>query len=117
MHGGARHGSFAELPVAQPYEGLRRRTFDSAGSTVNEYSFEPGASFPLHRHPEEQVTLVLEGSVRLVADGESTALASGSWSVVGPDVEHGITAGPEGARIVAIVTPRRARTDAYTVVE
>ena len=116
MDGASSHGAFADLPVAEPYEGLRRRTFDSAGSTVNEYSFEPGASFPLHRHPEEQVTLVLEGRVEWTVDGESSTLAAGSWSVVGPDIEHGITAGPEGARIVAIITPRRTRTDSYTVV-
>jgi unsaturated pyranuronate lyase len=116
MSGGASHGAFADLPVAEPYEGLRRRTFDSAGSTVNEYSFEPGASFPIHRHPEEQVTLILEGSVELTVEGDTSILEAGAWSVVGGDVEHGITAGPDGARILAIITPRRTRTDAYTVV-
>lgn len=110
------HGTFAGLPVAEPYEGLHRRTFDSAGSTVSEYSFEPGASFPLHRHPEEQITLVLDGSVEWTVGRESATLQAGSWTMVGPDVEHGITAGPEGARIIAIITPRRTRTDAYTVV-
>ena len=112
----ASQGDFADLPAAEPYEGLRRRTFDSAGSTVNEYAFEPGVSFPLHRHPEEQITLVLEGSVEWTVDGATSTLGAGAWSVVGPGVEHGITAGPEGARIVAIITPRRARADAYTIV-
>jgi quercetin dioxygenase-like cupin family protein len=110
------HGSFSEMPSAEPFSGVGRRTFDSAGSTVNEYSFRAGAAFPVHRHPEEQVTLVLEGTVELTVDGEMSTLAAGSWSVVGPDVEHGITAGPSGARIVAIIMPRRERADAYTVV-
>ena len=117
MGSGASHGTFADLPVAEPYEGLRRRTFDSAGSTVNEYSFEPGASFPIHRHPEEQITLILEGTVMLTVEGNTSILEAGGWSVVGCDVEHGITAGPDGARILAIITPRRTRTDAYTVVQ
>ncbi len=112
----SRLGTFEGLPVSEPFVGLRRRTFDAAGSTVNEYSFEPGASFPIHRHPEEQVTLILEGSVELTAEGATTQLGPGSWSIVDGDVEHGITAGPDGARIVAIVTPRRARPDAYSVV-
>lgn len=113
----ARHGTFADLPTAEPYAGLRRRTFESAGSTVNEYAFDAQASFPLHRHPEEQITFVLEGSVELTVAGEVSMLGPGSWSVVGPNLEHGITAGPEGARIVAIITPRRSSVDAYTVVE
>ena len=84
---------------------------------MNEYSFEPGASFPLHRHPEEQITLILEGSVELTVQGDTSILEAGGWSVVGGDVEHGITAGPEGARIVAIIVPRRASVGAYTGVE
>jgi quercetin dioxygenase-like cupin family protein len=110
-------GSFDALPAEEPYPGLRRRTFDSAGASVNEYSFEAGASFPLHRHREEQITLVLDGEVEMTIAEGSTRLAAGGWSVVGPDVEHGITAGPNGARILAIVVPRRQTADAYTLVE
>jgi quercetin dioxygenase-like cupin family protein len=110
-------GSFDALPAEEPYPGLRRRTFDSAGATVNEYSFEPRASFPLHRHPEEQITLVLDGQVEMTIAGRASGLSAGGWSVVEPEVEHGITAGPQGARILAIVVPRRQGAGAYTVVE
>ena len=110
-------GSFDSLEVEEPYPGLRRRTFDSDGATVNEYTFAPGASFPLHRHPQEQITLVLEGEVTMTVESSSTELAARAWSVVGPDVVHGITAGAEGARILAVVVPRRRAAAAYTVVE
>jgi quercetin dioxygenase-like cupin family protein len=109
-------GSFESLPVEEPYPGLRRRTFDSAGATVNEYAFEPGASFPLHRHPQEQITLVEEGEVEMTIEGKVSRLTAGAWSVVGPDAEHGITAGAGGARILAIIVPRRKSADGYTVV-
>ena len=109
------HGSFGGLAVEEPYDGLRRRTFDSEGATVNEYTFEPGARFPLHRHSQEQITLVTEGDVELRAGEETSRLAAGDWSVVAGGVEHGITAGPAGARILAIVVPRRR--EAITVVE
>jgi quercetin dioxygenase-like cupin family protein len=110
-------GRFDALPAEEPYPGLRRRTFDSAGASVNEYSFQPGASFPLHRHPQEQITLVLDGEVEMTIAEGSSRLSAGAWSVIEPDVEHGITAGPQGARILAIVVPRRQAADAYTVVE
>lgn len=110
-------GSLDSLPVAEPYPGLRRRSFDGAGATVNEYVFEPGARFPLHRHPEEQITLVVEGEVEMTIDGRTSPLRSGGWSVVAPGVEHGITAGRGGARILAIVVPRRIEADAYTLVD
>jgi quercetin dioxygenase-like cupin family protein len=112
-----RTGSFDALPESEPYNGLRRRTFDSGGATVNEYRFAPGARFPLHTHPEEQITLVTEGEVELTAAGEVTRLGAGGWSVVAGGVDHGIRAGDQGAAILAIIVPRRASPSAYTVVE
>jgi quercetin dioxygenase-like cupin family protein len=58
---------------------------------------------------------VLEGSIELAVAGESIALREGGWSVVGGGVAHSIRAGAEGARILAIVIPRRETPDAYTV--
>src|SRR2546426_11515412 len=37
---------------------------------------DPNASFPLHHHPEEQITLVTHGEVELTADRKSTRLNS-----------------------------------------
>ena len=110
-------GRLGDLPAEQPYPGLERRTFDSDAATVNEYRFEPGARFPLHRHPEEQITLVEEGEVEMTIGGRRERLAAGGWSVAAPDVEHGITAGEAGARILAILVPRRPGSSAYTVLE
>jgi quercetin dioxygenase-like cupin family protein len=109
-------GSFAALPADEPYEGLHRRSFSCAGATVTEYSLEPGARFPLHRHPQEQITLIQDGDVELTVGGRLAALSAGDWSVIGPEVEHGVRAGETGARIVAIVIPRREQPDAYTVI-
>jgi quercetin dioxygenase-like cupin family protein len=100
-------GRFDDQPAEEPYPGVRRHTVHSEHATVAEYAFEPGASFPLHAHPQEQVTLVLEGDVELTAAGRTERLAAGAWSVVPGGVEHGATAGAGGARIVAFVVPRR----------
>ena len=56
-------GSFADVAADVPYPGVSRRTVDAPAATVNRYDFAPGATFPRHRHPQEQITLVLEGSV------------------------------------------------------
>lgn len=113
---GALEGRFADLEAHEPYPGVVRRSFDSDKATVNQYAFAPAARFPIHRHESEQITLIEEGEVDLTVDGVTRRLRAGDWSVVAGDVEHGITAGPDGARIVAVVVPRRERADAYTVV-
>jgi quercetin dioxygenase-like cupin family protein len=110
------NGSFDSLAVTQPYPGLARRTFDSEHASVNEYRFAPRASFPLHVHPEEQLTFVLEGEIELTAGADATRLQAGDWAITSGGVEHGVTAGAGGARVLAVVVPRRSSPDAYTVV-
>jgi quercetin dioxygenase-like cupin family protein len=112
-----RRGAFGDLPVDQPYPGVYRRALDTDRATVTRYVFEPGARFPQHVHPQEQFTLVEEGTVELDAAGERSRLLAGDWSVIPPEVEHGITAGEAGASILAIVVPRRSGADDYTLAE
>lgn len=75
--------------------------------TVVEYRFQPEAVFPLHHHAEEQVVIVLEGSIRFVLDGRPVDLGPGACARVAPNVPHGATAGRQGARMLNLVSPRR----------
>jgi quercetin dioxygenase-like cupin family protein len=109
-------GKFDELPTDVPYDGVTRHSFSSNEATVTRYTFAPGAAFPMHRHPQEQITLIQRGEVEMTVGASVERLSAGEWSVVEGDLEHGITAGPGGATVVAIVVPRRASSDAYTVV-
>jgi quercetin dioxygenase-like cupin family protein len=100
-------GSFEEIGAERPYDGIARRVLTTAKATVQEYRFDPGATFPIHHHPQEQITLVLEGNVSFSADGQTCDLSAGAWAVVPGDVDHGITAGPAGARFLAVLVPPR----------
>jgi quercetin dioxygenase-like cupin family protein len=109
------HGSFEGLEQDEPFPGVLRWTFDAEGATVTRYDFEPGASFPIHHHPQEQITVVTRGEIEFTADGAAKRMAPGDWSVVRGGVEHGIRAGSDGASIVATIVPRRDPADAYTL--
>jgi quercetin dioxygenase-like cupin family protein len=100
-------GSFEELGADSPYAGIARRVLTTSKATVQEYSFEADATYPLHDHPQEQITLVLDGELTFTVNGQSQELSAGAWSVVPGDVQHGITAGPAGARFLAILVPPR----------
>jgi unsaturated pyranuronate lyase len=110
-----RAGSFDALPADEPFPGVRRESFTTERATVTRYTFAPGAAFPLHRHPQEQTTLILEGDVEMAIRSARRPLRAGDWAVVGPDVEHGITAGAEGARIIAVIAPPRTGSDEYEI--
>jgi quercetin dioxygenase-like cupin family protein len=109
-------GRFDDLEVETPFPGVSRRALDTAGATITEYTFEPGATFPQHHHPQEQITLILEGEVELTAAAAPETLGPGGWSVVEGGVAHGITAGPAGTRFLAVLVPRRD-PGAYTLSE
>jgi quercetin dioxygenase-like cupin family protein len=112
----SRHGSFEGLAADGVYDGVTRRSFSSDRATVTNYTFAPGAKFPRHRHAQEQITLIQAGEVEMTIGDRVEHLTAGDWSVLEPEMEHGITAGPGGAAVVAIVVPRRESADAYAVI-
>jgi quercetin dioxygenase-like cupin family protein len=109
-------GNFDELPADAVYDGVTRRTFSSEKATVTSYTFAPDATFPRHRHAQEQITLIQSGDVDMTIGDRVEHLSAGDWSVVQPDVEHGITAGASGATVLAVIVPRRESVSGYTVV-
>ena len=110
-------GSFDDVEADEPYAGIVRRVLDCERATLVRYEFAGHARFPLHRHPQEQITLIERGTIELTVDGELRPLAGGAWAVSAPDVDHGIEAGAEGAVVVAVSVPRRAHAGDLTVVE
>jgi quercetin dioxygenase-like cupin family protein len=106
-------GSLDALPSEQPFDGITRQAMTTSRMTISSYTFEPGATFPLHSHSQEQWTIVEEGSVEMTIAGTASRMGVGEWSLIDPGVEHGITAGEEGARILAIISPPRASADEY----
>jgi quercetin dioxygenase-like cupin family protein len=107
-------GRFDQLEPESPFPGIVRRALTTDEATVTEYRFEPGATFPQHHHPQEQITLVLSGEVRMTIAGTTRELSSGGWSVVPGGIAHGITAGATGATFLALLVPRRDPADPYT---
>lgn len=115
MSGEHHSGSFDGLPGESPYPGVQRASFDGEGATVTRYRFDADARFPLHRHSQEQLTMIIEGRVTFEVGGRQHELGPGDWSVVPGGVEHGLHAGAEGAEFLAVVVPRRDHAHAYSV--
>jgi quercetin dioxygenase-like cupin family protein len=66
----------------------------------------PGASFPLHRHPAEQILILLEGSEEHIVEGETFLMQAGDVSVHPPNAEHGGRT-PMGFKGIDIFAPPR----------
>jgi quercetin dioxygenase-like cupin family protein len=55
---------------------------------VNIVDLDEGAIVPLHKHPEEQVTLILKGALEFELEGESFVLHTGEGVLIPANAEH-----------------------------
>ncbi|MGH2614574.1 MAG: cupin domain-containing protein [Thermomicrobiales bacterium] len=70
-------------------------------------AMEPGAVVVEHSHPNEQLGVVIEGSVTIAAAGETREMVVGDAYVVPSDVIHQGVAGPDGVLLVETFVPVR----------
>jgi len=69
--------------------GLMFRPIVGKDLAVNIVRFEPHTEAPVHAHPEEQITLVLEGEFEFEVNGEQRILKPGMSVVIPPNAPHG----------------------------
>jgi quercetin dioxygenase-like cupin family protein len=94
-----------------PFPGIERTTVDTAKATIVEYQFSPGARFPTHHHAQDQITVVLAGSVYFDGAEEQRQLSGGEWMSTPSGEPHGIHVGEESATFLAILVPPRAPSE------
>ncbi|HWI19639.1 MAG TPA: cupin domain-containing protein [Vicinamibacterales bacterium] len=94
------------LPVRELFPGLRARLIHSERVSHSWVDVDPGATFPEHQHPHEQIVSVLAGELELVVEGVSHRLTPGLVFVIPPNVRH--SGGSKlGARVLDTFAPVR----------
>lgn len=96
-----------ELPARPIWAGVLARAVHGGRVTVGVIEFEAGVELPEHRHDNEQLGLLLSGSLTLCVGGETRALGPGELWRIPPDVPHSGRAGPQGAVAVEVFGPPR----------
>jgi uncharacterized cupin superfamily protein len=81
-----------------------RRELGVTSFGLNELALEPGQRGRIHRHREqEEVYLVLEGTLTLLVEGEEHALGRGELARVGPELRRQlVNRGPERLILLAL---------------
>jgi quercetin dioxygenase-like cupin family protein len=96
------------IPVEQPLEGVARQTVHGASQTLVRYIYQPGSIFPIHQHPEEQITIVLSGSIDFTVDGAPLTLSSGECALIPANTPHGaMVSGSEVVETLNTMSPKR----------
>ncbi|HEY2686742.1 MAG TPA: cupin domain-containing protein [Steroidobacteraceae bacterium] len=96
----------ADDKPAQPTRSILER-HDQSGVPGKEIvigtaTLPPGATFPYHTHPGDEVGYILKGSVTGKTKGQPDKVLKAGDSFFNPrGAEHSVVAGPEGAEIVS----------------
>jgi quercetin dioxygenase-like cupin family protein len=98
----------ADIEPLALLDGLRVRPVNGERITLAVFELDPGIAMPEHRHPNEQVGMVLRGEFTFTVDGETRLRKPGDMWVIPPDVPHQVErAGGAGCTIVESFSPPR----------
>jgi quercetin dioxygenase-like cupin family protein len=89
------------------WDGVVSRGVHGENMTVTLLELDAGKVVPEHSHVNEQVGILVEGSVTFTIDGETAEIEPGGMWVIPPHAPHSVVTGPEGAIIVEAFSPTR----------
>lgn len=106
--------NLSDAPVAKEGNGFKQVVFRGVDQMVGMTTIGPEREDkPQHSHPWEQTTVVIEGEVDFLVDGERVSLDTHDAVEIPPDVPHASrAAGSEPARLLAFWPLREDRLDA-----
>src|SRR4051812_39202599 len=102
--------AFTDLEGIAPLQiwpGLIARPLTGDEATLAQIELEPGVDVPEHSHVNEQIGILLGGSMTFRIGEESRELQPGGSWIIRAHVPHSVTAGPNGATLVEVFVPAR----------
>lgn len=107
-------GSIEPLRI---WDGVRGRPVEGERITMAVIELDANAIIPEHRHPNEQLGILLRGSMRFRIAGEERDLRpGGTWRILA-DVPHEVHVGPQGAVCIDVFSPPREDWHALPIAE
>ncbi|MBI3138752.1 MAG: cupin domain-containing protein [Sphingobacteriales bacterium] len=77
-----------------------------AQMTLGLVEIKKGSDLPMHQHPHEQITYILEGQLDMTIGGERCQLKAGMYYVIPSNVRHGAVAVTD-CKVIDVFNPVR----------
>lgn len=101
----ARLSDIRTLPI---WNGVLGRAVQGEQMTLAVVELDPDSVVPEHQHPNEQLGVVLQGTLTFTIGGERRALVAGDTYTIPSNVPHDVVTGPGGAVVLDVFAPVRA---------
>ena len=98
--------TIADIAERELLPGFHVRFIHTENMTIGHFRIEAGSELPLHHHPHEQVTTLLEGRFAMTLDGEERICEPGQAVVIPGNVPHSGKALTD-CRIIDVFSPPR----------
>ena len=95
------------IPVENISEGIERQMVVGENIMICRLRFAPFVVTPAHRHPHEQMTLVIQGKVKFILDTEERVVSAGDVLHFPSEYWHGATMLDEEVVLIDIFSPIR----------
>lgn len=101
-----------EQPFTEARPGIFGATVHTPQLTAILYRYGPDSSWEEHQHPQDQITMVLEGVIDFVVDGTPIRLTAGQLATLPGGTPHSATVPAPGAVSLNVLTHRDVPPDA-----
>jgi len=105
--------SLADLPLLAIWDGVRARTVEGRELTFAVVELDPLGAVGEHQHPNEQIGMVVQGTLTFTIGGETRELVAGDTYNIPANVPHDARAGAGGAVAIDVFAPVRADWDRF----
>ena len=96
-----------DIAPAPIWHGILARAIHGRDATLAVVELAPDSIVGSHTHANEQLGIVLRGSMTFTIGGETRALVAGDLYRIPSNMPHEATTGPEGAVVIDVFAPVR----------
>ena len=98
----------AEIPPQEIWNGVVARVVEGDRLSFAVVELTPNSIVAEHQHPNEQIGIVLRGSMTFTIGGQARLIRAGDTYNIPGGVLHDAVTGPDGAVVVDVFSPVRA---------
>ena len=99
--------SLAAMERLRIWDGIGARALHGEQVSFAVIELDPGSVVPEHRHLNEQLGVLVAGSMRFRIEDDERVVEPGDTWVIPANAPHEVAAGPQGAVAVEVFAPRR----------